>query len=102
MLLAAEDEPTKIRPEAEHFWSDPDVRWLAGVNQSEGNTWFNKEAFEQLVLWLQLPTLLKPTTIDPNAAITTTFKAAEVAGYNVEKFLTPPKPHLANPSSRAQ
>jgi len=90
LLLAAEDEPTKIRPEAEQFWADPDVRWLAGVNQSEGKTWFNKEAFEQLVLWLHLPTLLKPTTIDPNAAITTTFKAAETTGYNVDKLLESP------------
>jgi len=90
LLLAAEDEPTKIRPEAEHFWADPDVRWLAGVNQSQGETWFNKEAFEQLVLWLHLPILLKPSTIDPDTAITTTFKAAETAGYNVDKLLEPP------------
>lgn len=40
------------------FWDDGDVRWLAGVNESEKTLWFNKEALEELVVWMQLPGLL--------------------------------------------
>ncbi len=39
----------------EDFWMDPDVRWLTGVNESEGRTYFNQEAFEELLGWLSLP-----------------------------------------------
>ena len=35
--------PDAIRSES--FWADPDVRWLAGVNQSSGVTYFNQERF---------------------------------------------------------
>ncbi len=95
LLLAQEDEPTKLTPTTKLFWQDPDVRWLAGVNESEGNTWFNKEAFEELIAWLQLPTLVKaPTKTTPEKSDTTLaeiFAAAKTAGYNVEKLLTPAK-----------
>ena len=37
--------PDAIRSES--FWADPDVRWLAGVNQSSGITYFNKEQFRR-------------------------------------------------------
>ena len=36
----------------------PDVRWLAGINESGGTTWVNKESFEELLCWLQIPSLL--------------------------------------------
>ena len=62
LLLAQEDDPTKLIPTTKLFWQDPDVRWLAGVNESDGNTWFNKEAFEELIVWLQLPALVKAPT----------------------------------------
>ena len=42
----------------EGFWEQGDVRWLAGVNESEGISYVNKESFEQLLCWLQLPALL--------------------------------------------
>ncbi len=41
------------------FWTDPDVRWLAGVNTSEGTEYINRERFEELVCWCQLPALLR-------------------------------------------
>ena len=40
------------------FWAQGDVRWLAGVNDSGGVTYVNKESFEELLCWLQLPGLL--------------------------------------------
>ena len=40
------------------FWAQGDVRWLAGVNDSGSNTYVNKESFEELLCWLQIPGLL--------------------------------------------
>ncbi len=40
------------------FWENADVRWLAGLNESGGKTWVNKESFEELLCWLQVPALL--------------------------------------------
>ncbi len=40
------------------FWAQGDVRWLAGVNTSEGISYVNKESFEELLVWLQIPNLL--------------------------------------------
>ncbi len=42
-------------PEA---WQDGDLRWLGGVNEHEGATYFNKEAHEELLWWHALPDLL--------------------------------------------
>jgi hypothetical protein len=102
------------------FFADPDACWLAGVNQSGGNTWFNKEQFEELLTWLQLPRLLKiardlaeqdkPSQHTAPAAakqalshavatveqgVAHTLAAAETSRYQLEKYLasftTPPK-----------
>ncbi len=43
---------------AESYWADPDVHWLAGVNESDGVRYVNQESFEQLLCALQLPALL--------------------------------------------
>ena len=43
---------------SEKFWSDPDVRWLAGINEHQGKTYLNRELLEQLVAWMALPSLL--------------------------------------------
>jgi glycosidase len=58
VLLLLADSPA-ITMKSASFWADPDVRWLAGVNESSGKTYFNKEQFEELLCWLQLPSLLK-------------------------------------------
>jgi hypothetical protein len=84
--------------QSETLWADPDVRWLAGVNQSSGVTYFNKEQFEELVTWLQLPRLVEIARnedalsqakgiaeIEKN--VTDARKAAEKASYNLQTFL---------------
>jgi len=99
LLLAQEDEPARMKPGSEQFWADPDVRWLAGVNESENATYFNKEAFEELVVWLQLPALAADARKNAalvieaklDASLAAIFQAAKASGYNVERFLTPPK-----------
>ncbi len=42
----------------EGFWAEGDVRWLAGVHESEGVLYVNRESFERIVCWLQVPALL--------------------------------------------
>jgi glycosidase len=92
ILLAQYDQPTS--PLTELFWTDPDVRWLAGVNDSSGNTYFNKEAFEELLHWLQLPKLLERAiksdpTVEIESLVTSVSTKAKAAGYDLQLFLTP-------------
>ncbi len=49
----------QLRLKPKTFRSDPDVRWLASIERSNGKTYFNKELFEELLSWLQLPALLE-------------------------------------------
>ncbi len=56
LLLAGRTPMEALHTEG--FWAEGDVRWLAGVNESEGVAYVNKESFEQLLCWLQVPALL--------------------------------------------
>jgi hypothetical protein len=71
------------------FWNDPDVRWLTGLNQHEEVTYFNKNQFQELVLWFHLPTLLdsksQPGSLAAN--IETIFETAEASGYVLGEYL---------------
>jgi glycosidase len=42
---------------SKEVWEEGDVSWLAGVNVSEGVTYFNKESYEELLWWRALPQL---------------------------------------------
>jgi hypothetical protein len=95
---------TAVAPAAIHseaLWADPDVRWLAGVNLAAGITYFNRQQFEELLTWLQLPALIhivqaettQPKSAQPTgiAAIEDSVAAARIAaqraGYNLKKYL---------------
>ena len=78
------------------FFADPDVRWLAGVNASSGATYFNKEQFEELLTWLQLPALLRvaeqssgqrEAIAEIEASVHAACAVAETAGYNLDVYL---------------
>jgi hypothetical protein len=95
LLTKAAAAPDAIHSAA--LWADPDVRWLAGVNVSDGVTWFNKEQFEELLAWLQLPALVEIAAASPVEQESVIAKVEEVvaaarettdlAGYNLEKYL---------------
>ena len=97
-LLLSKTALAPIAIQSERFWEDPDVRWLAGVNESDGVSYFNKEQFEELLTWLQLPALLEigqgageeADQIERIAAVekavAAASDAAEVSGYNLEKY----------------
>ena len=56
LLLAGRGTMEALRTEG--FWEEGDVRWLVGAHESDGVVYVNKESFEQLICWLQVPELL--------------------------------------------
>jgi glycosidase len=96
VLLSHPELPSEETFRSEVFWSDPDVRWLTGVNESSGTTYFNKEQFEEMVCWTQLPALLeiaannKPKTLtleEVEKSVAKLWSAAEEAGYKLDSLL---------------
>ena len=91
---------TESSPEAvirsKEFWHDPDVHWLAGISDSAGKEYLNREQFEALICWLQLPALIEiakgPAPFSEAAggvaatAVGVT-RAAKAAGYDLRLFL---------------
>jgi hypothetical protein len=85
------------------LWSDADVRWLCGVHEADGHEYLVRERYEELLWWLQLPSLLRlagenaPSQLAANrVAIQTMCKAvekalaaAEAAGYRVNLLQHP-------------
>jgi glycosidase len=47
------------------LWKDGDARWLLQVNESSGEEYFNKELHEQMLWWVQLPSLLELAAAAP-------------------------------------
>ncbi len=83
-------------PEPRDFWKDGDVRWLAGIHESDGVTWVNKESFEELTDWLQMPALLEAAEQDSQALEVVIEMEAEIenareimseAGYKLDVYL---------------
>ncbi len=81
---------------------DPDVRWLAGVHESDAINYFVKEPFEQLLWWLHLPLLLEGTADAASAPamksvsdeVAAGLAVAEKAGYRLgrlEEAVLPPR-----------
>jgi hypothetical protein len=75
---------------------DPDVAWLIGVHEWQGERFFNKEAFQQLLWWMSLQPLLDLAASDKpdpkhitalENELASRIKAAEASGYRVEALL---------------
>ena len=86
-VLLANPAVTKLEQLAESgFWDDSDFRWLTGLSESEGVTYLNKECFEEMVWWLQLPRLLaKDDPAEIEALIAGATAAAKSGGYDLAK-----------------
>ncbi len=98
-------QPIQVQPIpvlSPSLWQDPDVRWLTGAHDSAGHTYFVQESYEELLWWLQLPTLLKLAAEPPAmrapyqqmaANIAEAVSAAKSAGYRIDALLAPePEP----------
>jgi hypothetical protein len=84
-------EPGKVALE---FWEEPDVRWLLGVNESEGILYFNKECLEEMFWWLQLPALIAQLESGAPQSLSgirehyeTQLAKAKQAGYKLQDYL---------------
>ena len=75
------------------LFRDENVVRLLGVNQHQGVTWFNREAWEQLAFWLSVENLLGAAANDAMqiAAALDKWRAlcerAQAANYQLEKML---------------
>ncbi len=78
------------------FWNDGDLQWLAGVHEANGKTWFVGERLEELICWLQVPSLLavagdeqkRALALDEIVAAAAKLKqTARDAAYEVPVFL---------------
>lgn len=85
---------TPGQPREEIFWHDADVRWLAGVNESAGSSFVNRELLEQLVAFFQLPVLLwarvqksTESAAEAEQPLLRVVTAAREAGYDLRRLL---------------
>jgi hypothetical protein len=88
---------SRSRSTAVFSWlHDPDVAWLIGVHEWQGDRYFNKEQFEQFLWWMSLRALLQAAAApaDERAKVTllekeiqSRLKAAADASYRVEALL---------------
>lgn len=88
LLLAHPAITTAAQLAEDRLWNDPDFRWLTCLSESGGTTYLNKECFEEMVWWLQLPRLLAgedAAAID--ALASEAGAAAKAAGYDLSKLL---------------
>jgi glycosidase len=79
------------------LWRDPDVQWLAGVNEAEGHHYVVHEPYEELLWWLAMPEMVKlaqqPTmstaaTERIGKEIGDAVKAMERAGYKADELVS--------------
>ena len=86
-------QPAKGAGLAASLWLDPDVRWLTGVHAAEGREYLLRERYEELLWWMQMPSLLrlageaapKRSAIDElGKAVDDALAAADGAGYRID------------------
>jgi len=84
---------------AQGLWHDPDVRWLTGVHAADdGTEYLVRESYEELLWWLQVPSLLRlgpdakanrETASQMGVIVDDALLTAEAAGYRVDALLPP-------------
>ena len=108
LLLSQETEKPATLLGSKAFWTLGDVRWLAGINQSDGAEYMNKEQFEELLSWLQLPALITLAEGEASASLQAVeqvvahaMTVAGQAGYDVDRFVALWKGAPHTPSGKA-
>lgn len=86
---------TPVLCASKELWRDPELKWLLGINQSNKTAYFNKELFEEMLWWTELPMLLgllekkdvdHAAVVQIEAQIGASQTAALLAGYKVDEF----------------
>ncbi len=72
------------------------MRWLSGVHEAEGRAYLVREPYEELLWWLQLPSLLRlageevvnrKAVGEISKTVAEALAAAEAAGYRIDLLL---------------
>jgi hypothetical protein len=95
VLLAHGGQPLEKTVYSRAFWEDADVRWLAGVNEAGGKTYFNQEATDELLMWMLLPSLLEAAESEDaeqdlmriESVVDEARETAKRSGFELEKLL---------------
>lgn len=95
ILLSKTEKTIAETVHARTFWADPDVRWLTGTNETSGKTYFNQEAFDELIRWVQLPVLVRDAMqgvrekqgVEMEAKLAKESLAAKTAGFDLDGYL---------------
>ena len=83
------------------LWSDPDVRWLTGAHNAGEYTYLVLEPYEELLWWLQVPTLLRiAESSSPSKSevqlmsgkVRTALAESKKAGYRLQAMLGADEP----------
>ena len=89
------DEKVALAPS---LWHDPDVRWLTGVHEAEGHIYLVRELYEELLWWLQMPSLVRlagepapsrAAVMELGKTIEEALATAEAAHYRIDELLGP-------------
>jgi hypothetical protein len=102
VLLAYGGQPLERTVYSRTFWEDADIRWLAGVNEAGGKTYFNQEATDELLMWMMLPSLLEAADSEDTeqglkrieSVVDEVRGTAKRSGFELEKLLTPGRESL--------
>jgi hypothetical protein len=115
--VAADARPVAGLPRV--LWTDPDVRWLTGVHDAGGHTYFVCEPYEELLWWLQMPALLRiASEPSPNraeiralndevhaaseSAKKAEFRLDEMLDSGIHKTINKNRPHVSVPTENPQ
>jgi glycosidase len=112
-VATPEDEVTPAPFLWPSLWSDPDVRWLTGVHEAEGQSYMVRELYEELLWWLLMPSLLhlagestpsRKAVEAMNRAVQEALATVEAAGYRVDRVVASAAVDAASedPASQAE
>jgi len=75
-------------------WQEPDIQWLTGTHTAEHVRYFNQESHEELLWWIQVPSLVAASPAQQRtaaqqsfAAINAATQAAQDAGFRLDRLL---------------
>jgi glycosidase len=75
-------------------WQEPDILWLTGTHTAEHVRYFNQESHQELLWWIQVPSLVAASPAQQRTAAQESFRAvsaaaqaAKNAGFRLDKLL---------------
>jgi hypothetical protein len=83
-----------LRELSQKEWQEPDILWLTGTHTAEHVRYFNQESHEELLWWIQVPSLVAASPAQQRSAAQESFRAvtagadaAKDAGFRLDTLL---------------